>query len=286
MTLVRLIAELLPSGGAICRVIKRLLEPTLVRGVLLNGGARTHCADLRCLSTQFHSGQDWVQMIFQGLVLLQTIYYLFVEVARIVVGCRDVNLNVPRRKSGSRRRAGRTDRCRYFRSFTNVLALVSYVFILVSAMYRVAAIAALPDHDTLDLLSKYVSVVLVTVAVRSRPDVLAHYCREYVHLALPERLDATAIRLFSIGAYMIWIKLLAYLSIAPQFALLTKTLEKAWKSIYSFMFMLFIVFFGASGHGLIVLTWMLTVLTPCSHESVPLAGVQPAAVPLPYHWAE
>ena len=285
MILVRLIAELLPSGGAICRVIKRLLEPTLVRGVLLNDGARTRCADLRCLSTQFHSGQDWVQMIFQGLVLLQTIYYLFVEVTRIVVGCRDVNLNVPRRKSGSRRRAGRTDRCRYFRSFTNVLALVSYLFILVSAMYRVAAIAALPDHDTLDLLSKYVSVVLVTVAVRSRPDVLAR-CREYVHLALPERLDATAIRLFSIGAYMIWIKLLAYLSIAPQFALLTKTLEKAWKSIYSFMFMLFIVFFGASGHGLIVLTWMLTMHTPCSHESVPLAGVQPAAVPLPYHWAE
>ena len=54
---------------------------------------------------------------------------------------------------------------------------------LCARRYRLAAIIELPTHGTLDIHSS-----------------------EYVHLALPERLDATAIRLFSVGAYLIWIK--------------------------------------------------------------------------------
>jgi len=85
IVIVRLIGELLPSGGVLPSTVQNLLEPTLVRII-------PHVVTYTALSppsslvpnVQFHSSADWVQMVFQILILVQTIYFLVIEVWMIV----------------------------------------------------------------------------------------------------------------------------------------------------------------------------------------------------------
>jgi hypothetical protein len=115
----------------------------------------------------------------------------------------------------------------YLKSFLNIMQILNFVFFMISLTLQVYAVTILPEDVPVD--SETFIEFLPSVRFKN---------------------SATAVQ--AINVFLNWFKLIAILSYAPTFGVMTDTLAKAAEGVAGFGVIFFIVFFGfAQAHTMV-----------------------------------